>query len=124
MPRSTDEILAHADELARRFEDYEPGPEDPRDARAAGYRRGLARVAGGERDLAAAVSVAALKATPGPRSARCSVPPVRLPGSGTARALAILPAVRPGVARAPAPERIAAPASLCHQATESIDASP
>jgi len=26
MPRSVDDILKHADELARRFEDYEPGP--------------------------------------------------------------------------------------------------
>lgn len=26
MPRSVDEILQHADQLAARFEDYEPGP--------------------------------------------------------------------------------------------------
>jgi hypothetical protein len=30
MPRSVEEILKHADELAARFENYEP---DPRDAR-------------------------------------------------------------------------------------------
>jgi hypothetical protein len=59
MPRSTEEILAHADELARRFEDYEPRPEDARDARALrDIAAAFARLAGGERDLAAAVSVA------------------------------------------------------------------
>jgi hypothetical protein len=31
MPRSVQEILDHADELARRFEDYEPVPDDERD---------------------------------------------------------------------------------------------
>lgn len=31
VPRSVPEILAHAEELARRFEDYEPRPEDERD---------------------------------------------------------------------------------------------
>jgi len=28
MPRKTEEILEHAEELAQRFEDYEPRPED------------------------------------------------------------------------------------------------
>lgn len=28
MPRTVEEILAHADELAARFEQYEPRPED------------------------------------------------------------------------------------------------
>lgn len=28
MPRTVEEILAHADELAERFEDYEPDPND------------------------------------------------------------------------------------------------
>jgi hypothetical protein len=31
MPRSLQEILDHADDLARRFEDYEPDPDDERD---------------------------------------------------------------------------------------------
>lgn len=31
MPRSVDEILAHAEVLASRFEAYEPGPGDERD---------------------------------------------------------------------------------------------
>jgi hypothetical protein len=30
MPRSIQEILDHADELAKRFEDYEPDPADER----------------------------------------------------------------------------------------------
>ncbi len=31
MPRSVDDILKHADELAKRFEDYQPKPGDERD---------------------------------------------------------------------------------------------
>jgi hypothetical protein len=31
MPRTVQEILDHADELAKRFEDYEPSPTDERD---------------------------------------------------------------------------------------------
>jgi hypothetical protein len=31
MPRSLQEILDHADDLATRFEDYEPDPDDERD---------------------------------------------------------------------------------------------
>ncbi len=34
MPRSVDEILAHADELAQRFEDFEPDPARERDPAA------------------------------------------------------------------------------------------
>ncbi len=34
MPRSVQDILAHADELAKRFEDYEPSPTDERDPAA------------------------------------------------------------------------------------------
>jgi hypothetical protein len=34
MPRSVDKILRHADELAERFENYEPSPEDELDAGA------------------------------------------------------------------------------------------
>lgn len=33
MPRSTQEIIEHADELADRFEAYEPDPADQRDPR-------------------------------------------------------------------------------------------
>lgn len=34
MPRSVDEILQHADELAARFEDYDPSEADELDAAA------------------------------------------------------------------------------------------
>jgi hypothetical protein len=34
MPRSVDEILAHADQLAGRFEDYDPQPGDELDREA------------------------------------------------------------------------------------------
>ena len=59
MPRSVQEIMAHADELADRFEDYDPEPGSGRDARAlrdvaAAFRR----VAASTQGLAAAVSVA------------------------------------------------------------------
>jgi hypothetical protein len=59
MPRTTEEILAHAEELARRFETYEPRPEDVKDARALrDIARGFGHVAEAERELADAVSVA------------------------------------------------------------------
>lgn len=59
MPRSAEEILAQADELARRFEDYEPGPGDGRDASALrDIAAAFARLAGSERDLASAVNAA------------------------------------------------------------------
>jgi len=34
MPRSVDDILKHADELAKKFEDYEPKADDERDVGA------------------------------------------------------------------------------------------
>ncbi len=40
MPRSVDEILQHADELAARFEDYEPSAEDELDSEAVAALRG------------------------------------------------------------------------------------
>ena len=39
MPRTVDEILQHADELAARFEDYEPGPADELDPGAVALLR-------------------------------------------------------------------------------------
>jgi hypothetical protein len=57
MPRSAEEIMARADELALAFEEHEPG--DVRDARALrDIAEAFARRAGSERDLAAAVSAA------------------------------------------------------------------
>jgi hypothetical protein len=59
MPRSAEEILAHADELAKRFEDHEPGTGEVRDARALrDVAQAFSRVAGSEQELADAVSVA------------------------------------------------------------------
>jgi hypothetical protein len=59
MPRSAEEILSHADELARQFEDYEPAGGDVRDAEALRYvATAFARVAASQRDLAAAVHTA------------------------------------------------------------------
>lgn len=40
MPRSVDEILRHADELAARFEDYEPSEADELDAGVVAALRG------------------------------------------------------------------------------------
>jgi FAD/FMN-containing dehydrogenase len=58
MPRSLDEILAHADELADTFEDYDPQPGDeeritPGSLRLIAYRR-----AQSERELAEAARTA------------------------------------------------------------------
>ena len=39
MPRTVDEILQHADELASRFEDYEPDPADELDPGAVALLR-------------------------------------------------------------------------------------
>ena len=44
MPRSVQEILDHADELAARFEDYEPAEGDERDLAAYTSLRGGGRV--------------------------------------------------------------------------------
>ena len=58
MPRSMQEILDHADELAKRFEDYEPSPDD--EVAVAQYllrRAALAR-AQSERQIREAVTAA------------------------------------------------------------------
>ena len=59
MPRSTKKILEQADELARRFEEYEPDPEDlhPGESLAAVYRAALARIEG-EAALTEAITAA------------------------------------------------------------------
>ncbi|MBB5789934.1 hypothetical protein [Jiangella mangrovi] len=59
MPYTHEYILAHADELARRFEEHEPDPSTFRDARplAAIYRAVQAR-AQAERDIVEAVAEA------------------------------------------------------------------
>ncbi len=57
MPRSVDEILAHADELAARFEGYEPNPADEVDAEAVALlRAAVAERSEAERHLLDAVT--------------------------------------------------------------------
>lgn len=59
MPRTTEEILAHAGELARRFEEAEPDPERIRDATTLReLARAFERRARAEADLASAVATA------------------------------------------------------------------
>jgi hypothetical protein len=59
MPRTTEEILAQADELTRLFEEHDPKAGDVRDARALrDIAAAFARVADSERGLTDAVSVA------------------------------------------------------------------
>ena len=57
MPRTVEEILAHADELAARFESYEPDPADEVDTEAVGLlRAAVAERSEAERHLLAAVA--------------------------------------------------------------------
>jgi hypothetical protein len=59
MPRSTEEILARADKLAKRFEGYEPAKGDGIDARSLrDLRRAFLRRAETEREISDAVSLA------------------------------------------------------------------
>lgn len=56
MPRSVDDILRHADELAARFEDYEPDPAQELDAGAvAALRSAVLERSEAERHLLDAV---------------------------------------------------------------------
>lgn len=59
MPRSVDEILAHADELAARFENYEPDPVDELDTTAVALlRSAVAERSQAERHMRDAVRAA------------------------------------------------------------------
>jgi hypothetical protein len=59
MPRSVQEILNHADELAARFEQYEPAAEDERDpAIYAALQRAVVSRADAERAIKDAVDLA------------------------------------------------------------------
>jgi hypothetical protein len=59
MPRSTEQILAHADELARRFAEHEPAYDRIMDARALrDIAAAVERRAVAERDITDAVTVA------------------------------------------------------------------
>ena len=85
MPRTVQEILDHSDELARRFEDYQPDPSDRRDPAAlAAVRDAVIARSDAERALAAVVRAAHDKATHGSRSVGCSARPAKPPVNGTA----------------------------------------
>lgn len=59
MPRTVEEILAHADELAARFEDYEPSSDDELDITAISQlRAAIAEQSAAERHLLDAVKAA------------------------------------------------------------------
>jgi hypothetical protein len=58
MPRSLQDILDHADELARRFEDYQPDPDDEIDVAEYRLRRAALSRARSERQVAEAVVAA------------------------------------------------------------------
>ena len=56
MPRSVEDILKHADELAKRFEDYEPRAEDEREPDALSeLRRAVTARSDAERSIRDAV---------------------------------------------------------------------
>jgi hypothetical protein len=55
MPRSMQEILDHADDLAKRFEDYQPSPDDEVEVAEYLLRRGALARARSERQIADAV---------------------------------------------------------------------
>lgn len=58
MPRSIQEILDHAEELAERFEDYEPSPGDERSVEEYLLGRAAVARARGERQVVEAVAAA------------------------------------------------------------------
>jgi hypothetical protein len=65
MPRTVQEILDHGDELARRFEDYEPAPGDERDPEAfLALRRAVASRSQAERSIQQAVGEARKRGYP------------------------------------------------------------
>ena len=61
MPRSIQEILDHADELAERFENYEPSPNDERPVEEYLLERAAVARARGERQIIEAVTAARAK---------------------------------------------------------------
>jgi len=61
MPRSIQEILDHGDELAQRFEDYEPAPGDERPVEDYLLERATIARAHGERQVLDAVTAARSK---------------------------------------------------------------
>jgi hypothetical protein len=61
MPRSIQEILDHADELAQRFEDHEPDPGDERPVEEYLIQRAALARARSERQIIEAVTAARTK---------------------------------------------------------------
>lgn len=61
MPRSIQEILDHADELAQRFENYELSADDERPVEEYLLERAVVAQARGERQIVEAVTAARLK---------------------------------------------------------------
>lgn len=61
MPRSIQEILDHADEIAERFENYEPSPDDERPVEEYLLERAVVARARGERQIVDAVTAARAK---------------------------------------------------------------
>ncbi len=61
MPRSIQEILDHADELAQRFEEYEPSTSDERPVEEYALERAVVAQARGERQILDAVTAARTK---------------------------------------------------------------
>jgi len=64
MPRSIQDILDHADELAARFEDYEPDPTDERPVEEYLLERAALARARSERQIIDAVTSARAKNVP------------------------------------------------------------
>jgi len=64
MPRSIQEILDHAGQLAQRFEEYEPSPGDERPVEEYLLERAALARAHGERQLVEAVTAARAKGIP------------------------------------------------------------
>jgi hypothetical protein len=61
MPRSIQEILDHADELAQQFENYQPSERDERPAEEYALERAVVAQARGERQILDAVAAARKK---------------------------------------------------------------
>lgn len=64
MPRSIQDILDHAEELAKRFENYEPGDGDEVPVEEYLLRRAVLARARSEREVVEAVTVARSTGTP------------------------------------------------------------
>lgn len=83
MPRSIQEILDHADDLAKRFEDYEPGEGDEVAVEEHLLRRAALARARSERDVVDAVTAARLAGTSWNKIGETSVPRLRPRNSDT-----------------------------------------